>query len=156
MQLATIEFARHVCGLSQATSTEFDPKAKQPVIDIMSEQRELVKEKKLGATMRLGAYNCELKPGTKAYRAYGEVKMISERHRHRYELNNEYRKILEEKGLVIAGVNPEKNLAEIIELKDHPFFMASQFHPEMKSRPLRPHPLFRELVNAGIKRQTKQ
>lgn len=156
MQLATIEFARHVCGLGQATSTEFDPKAKQPVIDIMPEQRELVKEKKLGATMRLGAYNCELKPGTKAYRAYDEVKMISERHRHRYELNNEYRKALEEKGLVVAGVNPEKNLVEIIELKDHPFFMASQFHPEMKSRPLRPHPLFRELVNAGIKRQTKQ
>ena len=156
MQLATIEFARHVCGLDQATSTEFDPKTKQPVIDIMPEQRELLKEKKLGATMRLGAYNCELKPGTKAYKAYGEAKMISERHRHRYELNNEYRKALEEKGLVISGVNPEKNLAEIIELKDHPFFMASQFHPEMKSRPLRPHPLFRELVNAGIKKQTKQ
>jgi CTP synthase len=156
MQLATVEFARHVCGLSQATSTEFDSKAKQPVIDIMPEQRELLKEKKLGATMRLGAYNCELKPGTKAYSAYGEKKMISERHRHRYELNNEYRTTLEENGLVISGVNPEKNLAEIIELKNHPFFMASQFHPEMKSRPLRPHPLFRELVNAGIKKQTKQ
>jgi CTP synthase len=153
MQLATIEFARHVCGLTQATSTEFDPKAKQPVIDIMPEQRKLLKEKKLGATMRLGAYNCELKPGTKAYSAYSEAKMISERHRHRYELNNEYRKALEENGLVISGVNPEKNLAEIIELKDHPFFMASQFHPEMKSRPLRPHPLFRELVRAGISKK---
>ena len=153
MQLATIEFARHMCGLKQATSTEFDPDAKQPVIDLMPEQRDLVKTKKLGATMRLGAYDCQLKEGTKAHNAYGKAKMISERHRHRYELNNEYRPILEEKGLVIAGVNPEKNLAEIIELKDHPFFMASQFHPEFKSRPMKPHPLFRELVNAGINKK---
>ncbi len=152
MQLATIEYARDICGLNEATSTEFDPKAAQPVIDLMPEQRELVKTKKMGATMRLGAYDCELKPGTRAYKAYGEQKMISERHRHRYELNNDYRQILEDKGLVISGVNPQKNLAEIIELPGHPFFMASQFHPEFKSRPLKPHPLFRELVNAGIKK----
>jgi len=150
MQLATIEFARHVCGLKQATSTEFNPKTTQPVIDLMPEQRELVKTKKMGATMRLGAYDCELKDNTKARAAYGK-KMISERHRHRYELNNEYRKILEEKGLVISGINPQKDLVEIVELKNHPFFMASQFHPEFKSRPLRPHPLFREFIRASLK-----
>jgi len=153
MQLATIEFARNVCGLKNATSTEFDSKTPQPVIDLMPEQRELVKTKKLGATMRLGAYDCELKSGTKAHDAYGKAKLISERHRHRYELNNEYREILEKNGLVIAGNNPEKNLAEIIELKNHPFFMASQFHPEFKSRPQRPHPLFREFIRAGIEKK---
>jgi CTP synthase len=153
MQLATIEFARNVCGLKNATSAEFNPKTNQPVIDLMPEQRELVKTKKLGATMRLGAYDCELKPGTKAFDAYGKAKMISERHRHRYELNNDYRETLEKNGLVIAGNNPEKHLAEIIELKNHPFFMASQFHPEFKSRPQKPHPLFRELVNAGIEKK---
>lgn len=153
MQLATIEFARNVCGLKDATSTEFNSKTKQPVIDLMPEQRELVKTKKLGATMRLGAYNCELKEGTKAWEAYGKVKMISERHRHRYEFNNDYRKILTDNGLTVAGVNPEKDLVEIIELKSHPFFMASQFHPEMKTRPQNPHPLFRELIRAGINKK---
>ncbi|MFA6376298.1 MAG: CTP synthase [Candidatus Paceibacterota bacterium] len=152
MQLATIEFARHVCGLKQATSTEFDPKTKQPVIDLMPEQHDLVKTKKMGATMRLGAYDCDLKNGTKAQKTYGGATMISERHRHRYELNNEYRQLLENKGLVISGVNPQKNLAEIIELENHPFFMASQFHPEFKSRPGKPHPMFREFVKAGIER----
>lgn len=151
MQLATIEFARHVCGLKGATSTEFDPQTKEPVIDLMPEQKELVKRSKLGATMRLGAYNCELKEGTRAWEAYGKAKMISERHRHRYELNNGYRQALEVNGLVISGVNPEKDLAEIVELRDHPFFVASQFHPEFKSRPQAPHPLFRELIRAGIK-----
>lgn len=152
MQLATIEFARNVCGLKRATSAEFDPKTDQPVIDLMPEQKNLLKTKKMGASMRLGAYDCQLKEGSRAHGAYGKVKMISERHRHRYELNNDYRQTLEEKGLVIAGINPEKNLAEIIELPDHPFFMASQFHPEFKSRPQTPHPLFRELVRAGIKK----
>jgi len=155
MQLATIEFARNVCGLKEATSTEFDSRTKQPVIDIMPEQRNLVKNKKMGATMRLGAYDCELKPGTRAYEAYGEQKMISERHRHRYEFNNDYRQIIEEKGLVIAGINPQKNLAEIVELPGHAFFMASQFHPEFKSRPMKPHPLFRELVKAAIEHASK-
>lgn len=151
MQLATIEFARHMCGLKLATSTEFDPKTAQPIIDLMPEQKELLKTKKMGATMRLGAYDCEIKPDTKAFAAYGS-KMISERHRHRYELNNDYRETLEKNGLVISGINPDKNLAEIIELPNHPFFMASQFHPEFKSRPQNPHPLFRELINAGIKK----
>ena len=100
--------------------------------------------------MRLGAYSCKLLRGTKSYEAYGE-EMISERHRHRYEFNNKYRKQLEENGLTIAGVNPERDLVEIIEIKDHPFFVASQFHPEFKSRPLKPHPLFREFVNAALK-----
>lgn len=153
MQLATIEFARHVCGIKSATSTEFDPKTKDPVIDLMPEQRKLVKTKKMGATMRLGAYDCELKENSRAWEAYGKTKMISERHRHRYELNNDYRQKLESAGLVISGNNPDKNLAEIIELKDHPFFMASQFHPEFKSRPQKPHPLFGELVKAGIGKQ---
>ncbi len=151
MQLATIEFARNACGIKNATSTEFDPKAKEPVIDLMPEQYELLKTKKMGATMRLGAYDCELTPGTRAHNAYEKKAAISERHRHRYELNNNYRQILQDNGLVISGNNPQKNLAEIIELKDHPFFMASQFHPEFKSRPLRPHPLFREFIKASIK-----
>lgn len=107
MQLAVIEFARNVCGLKNASSTEFDAKTNQPVIDLMPEQRELITSKKLGATMRLGAYDCELKTGTRSFHAYGEAK-ISERHRHRYEVNNEYRKILEENGLVVAGINPQK------------------------------------------------
>ena len=148
MQLATIEFARNVCGLKEATSTEFDPKTTQPMIDVMAEQKQVLEKKNFGATMRLGAYDCQLKEGTKAFAAYG-AKKISERHRHRYELNNAYRRILEEKGLVISGINPQKDLVEIIELKDHPFFMASQFHPEFKSRPLRPHPLFREFLKAA-------
>ncbi len=150
MQLATIEFARHVCGFKLATSREFDPKTEQPVIDVMNEQKNLIKEKKFGGTMRLGAYNCELIPGTRAYEAYGKKSLISERHRHRYELNNDYRQKLEECGLIASGINPEKNLVEIVELKDHPFFVATQFHPEFKSRPLRPHPLFREFVHSAI------
>ena len=99
--------------------------------------------------MRLGAYNCRIIPRTLAQKAYGEL-LISESHRHRYELNNKYRDILEKKGLTVSGVNPEKNLVEIIEIKNHPFFIASQFHPEFKSRPLRPHPLFRELIKASM------
>jgi len=152
MQLATIEFARNVCGLKDATSTEFNPKTSQPVIDVMTDQKQLLEKKNFGATMRLGAYNCQIIENTHAFTAYGKAK-ISERHRHRYELNNAYRKALEDKGLVIAGVNPQKDLVEIIELKDHSFFMASQFHPEFKSRPLRPHPLFREFVRAAIEKK---
>jgi CTP synthase len=118
------------------------------VIDVMAEQKQVLEKKNFGATMRLGAYDCQIKEGTHAFAAYGKAK-ISERHRHRYELNNNYRKTLEDKGLVIAGINPQKDLVEIIELKGHPFFMASQFHPEFKSRPLKPHPLFREFVKAA-------
>jgi CTP synthase len=117
----------------------------------MPDQKVLLKEKKYGGTMRLGAYNCKLAPGTISYKAYG-VPEISERHRHRYEVNNDFRDMLEKKGLVMAGKNPEKDLVEIIELKNHPFFVATQFHPEFKSRPLKPHPLFREFIKACIKK----
>ncbi len=149
MQLAVVEFARNVCGLKGANSTEFKPKTGYPVIDVMAEQKYLLREKKYGGTMRLGAYKCELKKGTKSQALYGSGRYIFERHRHRYEFNNKFRKILEEKGMVIAGVNPERNLVEIIELKDHPFFTGVQFHPELKSRPLDPHPLFKGLIRAA-------
>ncbi|MFA5232597.1 MAG: CTP synthase [Candidatus Paceibacterota bacterium] len=152
MQLATIEFARNVCGLKKATSTEFQPNSTQPVIDFMPEQKELIKHKKYGATMRLGAWDCKVIPQTIASRAYGK-KMISERHRHRYELNNDYRDLLVSKGLVVSGINPEKDLVEIVELKNHPFFLAVQFHPELKSRPLNPHPLFKEFIKASAKKK---
>ena len=152
MQLSVIEFAKNMCGLKDATSAEFKESSKNIVIDVMPEQKVLLKEKKYGGTMRLGAYNCKLKPGTISYKAYGEPD-ISERHRHRYELNNEYKEILEKNGMLMAGVNPEKNLIEIIEIPNHPFFVGSQFHPEFKSRPLRPHPLFREFIKASIKEQ---
>ena len=151
MQLAIIEFARNVCGLRGANSTEFNQKTKYPVIDVMPEQKVLLKEKKYGGTMRLGDYKCQIKKGTKSYLAYKQ-EIVFERHRHRYELNNEFRGILEKRGMVMAGINPERDLVEIIELKDHPFFVATQFHPEFKSRPLRPHPLFREFIRACLKR----
>ncbi|MEK7080749.1 MAG: CTP synthase [Patescibacteria group bacterium] len=150
LQLSVIEFSRNVCSIKDATSREFNKNAKNPVIDVMEEQKELLKEKHYGGTMRLGAYDCELTPGTISYKAY-KAPLISERHRHRYEVNNNYRKILEDNGLVVAGVNPKKNLIEIIEIKNHPFFVASQFHPEFKSRPLRPHPLFKEFIKSAIK-----
>ena len=156
MQLATIEFARNVCGLKNANSTEFSKKC-QPVIDVMEEQKALLKEKHYGATMRLGAYKCKLYPDTVSFSAYKKDPaanrpfVISERHRHRYEFNNAFRDKLRGKGLTLAGINPERNLVEIIEIKGHPFFVATQFHPEFKSRPLRPHPLFREFIRASIK-----
>ncbi|MDP2664246.1 MAG: CTP synthase [bacterium] len=152
LQLAVIEFARNVCGLKGAGSTEFSPNCPYPVIDVMLEQKALISEKRYGGTMRLGAYKCELKPGSKSWKAYGRQKYISERHRHRYEVNNSFKEILEKKGLVMAGMNPERKLVEIIEAPGHPFFVASQFHPEFKSRPLRPHPLFREFIKASILR----
>lgn len=147
MQLAAIEFARNVCGFKKAHTTEVDKNTAYPVIDLMLEQKKNLAGNKYGGTMRLGAYKCALKPGTISRKAYG-AKEISERHRHRYEFNNKYREILEKKGLIIAGANPERDLAEIIELprKIHPFFVGVQFHPEFKSRPLRPHSLFREFV----------
>ena len=160
LQLATIEFARSMAGIKDATSREFDRDAKNPVIDVMQEQKELLKEKHYGGTMRLGAYDCQIQEGTISHRAYKDwmpngkgAYVISERHRHRYEVSNDYRDRLEEKGLVVAGINPKKNLVEIIELKDHPFFVATQFHPEFKSRPLRPHPLFKEFIKAAIKKE---
>lgn len=150
MQLAIIEFSRNVCGLKGANTTEIDPQTKYPVIDLMPDQKTKVENKKYGGTMRLGAYHCRLNKKTKAQKIY-RAQEISERHRHRYEFNNDFRERLEQKGLVISGINPKRNLVEIIELKNHPFFIATQFHPEFKSRPLRPHPLFREFIKAGLK-----
>ena len=149
MQMAVIEFARNVCGLKGASSAEFSSKTKYPVIDVIPEQKALLKEKNYGGTMRLGAYHCKVKPNTISFKAYKESN-ISERHRHRYELNNDFREELEKKGLVIAGINSKRDLVEIVEIKNHPFFVGVQFHPEFKSRPLKPHPLFREFVKAAI------
>ncbi|OGZ33037.1 MAG: CTP synthase [Candidatus Portnoybacteria bacterium RIFCSPLOWO2_12_FULL_39_9] len=150
MQLAVIEFARNVCKMNMAHTTEINPNTKHPVIDLMSEQKAKIQKKDYGGSMRLGAYLCQIAKGTRVQKAYGQTN-ISERHRHRYEVNNDFRLDLEKRGLVIAGLNPQRNLVEIIELKNHPFFIATQFHPEFKSRPLRPHPLFREFVKAGLK-----
>ncbi len=150
MQLAVIEFARNVLKWSEAHTTEINSKTNKPVIHIMENQKEKIATHEMGGTMRLGAYPCVLKPGTKAMAAYGARK-ITERHRHRYEFNNQYRAIFEKKGLVVAGTSPNKNLVEIIELKNHPFFVGTQFHPEFKSSPLHPHPLFRAFIKSAIK-----
>ena len=147
LQCAVIEFARNVCGLENANSTEFNKKTKYPVIDLMESQRAI---KLKGGTMRLGAYDCELEVRTKAYAAYGKKK-ISERHRHRWEVNNRYKDRLEKNGLKISGVNSELNLIEIVELKNHPWYVAGQFHPELKSRVSKAHPLFREFIKASVK-----
>ncbi|MDD5606523.1 MAG: CTP synthase [Candidatus Pacebacteria bacterium] len=146
MQLSIIEFARNVCKIKEAYSTEFLKKC-IPIIDILPEQKELIKKRHYGNTMRLGSYNCVINTKSKAFKCY-KKQNISERHRHRYEFNNEYKNILERKGMVFSGINPEKNLAEIIEIKNHPFFIAVQFHPEFKSRPLKPHPLFKGFIQA--------
>lgn len=148
MQIATIEFARNVAGLKKAHTQEIDPKTPDPVIHIMEEQKQMLKNKEYGNTMRLGAYDCKLKLGTISSKAYGKPK-ISERHRHRYEFNNKYRKQFEKLGLVIAGVNPQRDLVEIIEIKDHPFMVGVQFHPEFKSRFLSPHPLFSAFIKTA-------
>lgn len=149
MQIATIEFARNVAGLKKANTQEIDPKTPDPVVHIMEDQKKKVADKDYGGSMRLGAYNCKLMPSTIAQKAYGKSS-ISERHRHRYEFNNKYRSKFEKLGFVISGVNPEQNLVEIVELKDHPFFIGVQFHPEFKSRFLSPHPLFAAFVSAAI------
>ena len=154
LQLAVVEFARNVCGLKGAHTTEVSPKTKYPVIHTLPEQLVNIRERRMGGSMRLGAYTCELKSGTKAYTAY-HTKLISERHRHRYEVNNEFRDILEKKGIVFSGVNPERNLVEIIELKNHPFFLGTQFHPELKSRPLSPHPLFKEFIKSAMSKKKR-
>lgn len=147
MQCAVIEFARNVAGLKGANSTEFDPNTSYPVIDLMPEQKDIDEK---GGTMRLGVYPCKVIEGTKAYQAYQD-ELVYERHRHRYEFNNQYRELLTSKGLVLSGLSPDERLVEIIELKDHPYFVASQFHPEFKSRPLKPHPLFRDFIGAILK-----
>jgi CTP synthase len=145
MQVAVIEFARNVTGLKGANSTEFDPQAAFPVVDFLPEQRNVTMK---GASMRLGAYPCLLTPGSKAAIAYGASE-ITERHRHRYEVNNEYREALTSHGMLISGVSPDKRLVEMVELPEHPYFVGCQFHPEFKSRPQAPHPLFQSFVAAA-------
>jgi CTP synthase len=146
MQMAVVEYARHVCGMDRANSTEFDPNTPYPVIDLMPEQRHLMEK---GATMRLGAYDCALDSGSHAFAAYGET-LISERHRHRYEFNNTFRERLAASGLRITGLSPDGRLVEIVELGDHPWFLGCQFHPEFKSRPTLPHPLFSRFIEASL------
>jgi CTP synthase len=149
MHVAVSEFARHVCDLEGANSTEMDPETPHPVIDLLPEQKEV---EDLGGTMRLGAQAVELAGGTRTRDIYGGEPVISERHRHRYEVNNAYRQQLAAGGLVISGTFQEGRLVEVVELADHPWFVASQFHPEFKSRPTRPAPLFREFVAAALVR----
>ncbi len=149
MQLAAIEFARHKLGLTAADSQEFNPGSPDQIIHLMADQRKL---KDLGGTMRLGAYPCQLQPGTKAQDAYG-AEAISERHRHRYEFNNSYRARFEAAGIKFSGLSPDGELVEVIELKDHPWFVGCQFHPELKSKPMQPHPLFRDFVGVALERQ---
>ncbi len=151
MQCAVIEYARNVLNYEDANSAELIPDTTHPVIDLMPDQKE-VDEK--GGTMRLGLYACRLDKGTKAFEAYGE-EVIYERHRHRYEFNNEYRDQLTKAGLVLSGTSPDKKLVEIVELKEHPWFVATQFHPELKSRPNNPHPLFSEFVKASLENKNK-
>jgi CTP synthase len=152
MHCAVIEYARNVCGLADAHSYEFYRDLKHAVIHLMADQEGVTE---LGGTMRLGAYPCELEPGSRSAEAYGTLE-ISERHRHRYELNNSYREMLTENGLLLAGTSPDKRLVEITEIPDHPWFVGVQFHPELKSRPLAPHPLFREFVRAVVAYADKQ
>jgi len=151
MQLACVEFLRNVVGKKDANTVEINPNTPDPIIHINPLQKENVTENRYGGTMRLGAYNCLLKKETKTYEAYNE-EYISERHRHRYEFNNDYREVIENAGLKIAGINEESNLVEIVELKDHPFFVGTQFHPEFQSRPMNPHPLFRAFIEASKKK----
>ncbi|MEO0130549.1 MAG: CTP synthase (glutamine hydrolyzing), partial [candidate division WOR-3 bacterium] len=146
LQCAVIEFARNELGLKEAHSQEFAPDTKHPVIHLLESQKGI---KKKGGTMRLGAYPCLLKEDTIAFNAY-QIKKLYERHRHRYEVNNGYLELLEKKGMIISGIYEKENLVEIIELKSHPFFVATQFHPEFKSRPLRPHPLFLAFIKACV------
>jgi CTP synthase len=152
MQCAVIEFARNVAGMENANSSEFNADTPFPVIDLLATQKTITS---LGGTMRLGSYSCRMIPGTKAQKAYG-VDQIAERHRHRYEFNNKYREELIEKGLRVAGTTMDTKLVEIVELPDHPWFIGCQFHPEFKSRPLKPHPLFREFIRAAKEVGAKQ
>jgi len=156
MQCAVIESARNRCGLKAANSTEFDPQTPHPVIDLMEawlDQHQLLQKRTTdtpkGGTMRLGQYPCRLEEGSLALQAYGK-KMISERHRHRYEFNNSYMDSLRKTGMVFSGISPDKELVEIMELKGHPWFLGCQFHPEFKSKPMDPHPLFREFIRAAL------
>lgn len=149
MQIATIEFARNVCNLEDANSTEFNELCKNPIIDLMSDQKQVIN---MGGTLRLGNYECKLQKNTLAYNDY-KKDLILERHRHRYEFNNKYKEELQTKGLVFSGINPQADLVEIIELPNHPHFIACQFHPEFKSRPNRPHPLFKSFIEQAAKKK---
>jgi CTP synthase len=148
MQIAVVEFARNVCGLEEANSTEFDKDSPHPVISLLEEQKQYV-GKKMGGTMRLGAYPCILEKGSKAQTAYNATE-VSERHRHRYEFNNEYREKFLGKGLSPSGLSPVRDLVEIVEISNHPWFVAVQFHPEFKSKPTAAHPLFRDFVKSAL------
>ena len=150
MQSAVIEYARSIMGWENAHSAEFEPETTHPVIDIMPDQKGV----EMGGTMRLGLYPCKLKEGTLARELYGE-ELIYERHRHRFEFNNEFKEEMEKAGLIISGASPDGRLAEIVEVKDHPYFIAGQFHPEFKTRPNRPHPLFSGLITAAFNRTEK-
>ena len=160
MQMAVIEFARNVCKLRRANSEEVDHKTPHPVIHIMPGQKELIEKKQYGGTIRLGGWPCKIIPDTRMAKTYsnkfGSKKIISERHRHRYEFNNKYKKILEKAGLTIAGTSPDGKIVEAIEISDHPFFIGTQFHPEYISRPLDPHPLFVEFVSICLKQRKKK
>lgn len=149
MQTAVIEYARNILGLKEANSTEINPQTPDPVIDLMEGQKEKLAKKQMGGSMRLGAFDCQLNPDSLSYQAYGK-EMISERHRHRYEFNNDYRKKLQKAGLLIAGVNPASDLVEIVEIPENKFHVGVQFHPEFKSRPLSPHPLFVKFIEKAI------
>jgi CTP synthase len=148
MQLMVVEFGRYVLGTDQVNSSEFDRTVQHPVIDLMADQQNI---KEMGGTMRLGLYPCVLQTGTIAQRAYG-VKKVEERHRHRFEFNNKYRDLLAKNGMVYSGISPDKMLVEIAELKDHPFMLGTQFHPEFLSRPTRPHPLFLAFIRAAAEK----
>ncbi|KKR57225.1 MAG: CTP synthase, CTP synthase [Microgenomates group bacterium GW2011_GWC1_40_35] len=147
MQLAAVEFARDILGFTDAHTTEINPKTKHPVIDVMADQKAKIKSKNLGGTMRLGAWDFKAKTGTKFAKAYNSLSG-SERHRHRFEFNGKFAKLFEDKGMVIAATSKEGNLVEALEFKDHPFFVGVQFHPELKSRPLHPHPLYLAFMEA--------
>jgi CTP synthase len=150
MQMAVIEFSRNVCGLKQANSEEINHKSPHLVVHIMAEQQKYLSKKQYGGTIRLGAWPCRLKKGTKLHQIYKQ-ELIHERHRHRYEFNNKYRELLEKRGLIICGVSPDNKLVEAVEIKNHPFFIGTQFHPEYKSRFLKPHPLFQSFIKACLK-----
>lgn len=151
MQMAVIEFARNVCGLKMANSTEFNASTKHPVVSLLEEQKHV---KTKGASMRLGSYPCQIRKGTLAHKTYGKT-AIQERHRHRFEFNNKYKEQLEKQGMVFSGMSPNRSLVEMVEIKKHPWFLAVQFHPEFKSKPDAPHPLFRGFIKAGLAHANK-
>ena len=152
MQMAVVEFARNVLGIENAASAEFDPDSPEPVIHLMEGQKKVADK---GGSMRLGAYPCDTKEGSRARKIYGK-KSISERHRHRFEVNNSYRERMEDAGMIMSGVSPDNLLVEIVEIKNHPWYVAVQFHPEFQSGPLRPHPLFHSFIEAALEYRDKK